>query len=62
MSQREKAHLATDIDKFLKQQNTELQQQLAQLQSHPEADERTARERLLLDAARRNHLPFPVRP
>jgi|GEM_PF-6647251 cell division protein FtsB len=47
MSQREKARLASDID-GLRQQNAELQQQLAQLQSHPEAYERTARERLLL--------------
>jgi cell division protein FtsB len=47
MSQREKVRLAADIE-GLKQQNAQLQQQLGQLQSHPEAYERTARERLLL--------------
>ena len=47
MSQREKAHLRAEIV-GLRTGNQELQKQVDLLESHPEAYERTAREKLLL--------------
>lgn len=47
MSQREKAHLRTEITD-LRTGNQELQRKVDLLESHPEAYERTAREKLLL--------------
>lgn len=47
LSQREKAQLRREIQ-ALAQSNKQLEQQVALLASHPEAYERTARERLLL--------------
>lgn len=47
LSQREKAQLRREITD-LRQQNKQLEQQAALLAAHPEAYERTARERLLL--------------
>lgn len=47
VSQREKASLRTEIED-LKKQNVDLENRVDLLQHHPEAYERTARERLLL--------------
>lgn len=47
MSQRDKSSLAAEIAR-LKQENLQLEQKAADLSRHPEAYERTARERLLL--------------
>jgi cell division protein FtsB len=47
LSQREKANLREEIE-ALEQENRRLQQQVALLESRPEAYEKTARERLLL--------------
>ena len=47
MSQREKAHLRAEIED-LRAGNGDLEKRIALLQGHPEAYERTAREKLLL--------------